>query len=134
MEKIIYLAQFSNILMRKSTVFIDSLSLAREFAHRRGMMRYQKGKITKQENLLIKRAYEDTKKQLGKVICPSCGGSNPIEYKFCRKCGISIRSQVAFSRSIIIRSCPICGNQNSRSYNFCGKCGSPLGRDETRIY
>lgn len=48
-------------------------------------------------------------------ICENCGERNPIDAKFCSKCG-----------SPIIIRCPACGHEMDDGANFCNKCGYKL--------
>ena len=48
-------------------------------------------------------------------ICENCGEKNPIDAKFCSKCG-----------SPIIIRCPACGHEMDDGANFCNKCGYKL--------
>src|SRR5262245_66616489 len=47
--------------------------------------------------------------------CPSCGGVNPPDAKFCAHCG-----------SGLVALCPACGHRNAPSASFCTECGGPL--------
>jgi ribosomal protein L40E len=55
--------------------------------------------------------------KVGELVCKKCGTSNPVDSKFCNKCGSSL--------SLI---CPNCGNQNASDASFCNKCGSKLSK------
>jgi membrane protease subunit (stomatin/prohibitin family) len=49
------------------------------------------------------------------VTCPSCGGANRRDAKFCDHCGGAL--------SIM---CPTCGRPNAPDATFCDECGKPL--------
>ena len=49
------------------------------------------------------------------AICAKCGGTNPVDAKFCDHCGAAL--------SI---GCPSCGHVNEADAAFCAECGKPL--------
>lgn len=52
------------------------------------------------------------------LVCPKCQCKNPIDHKFCQKCGISLTQKV----------CPECGTQVDVSALNCHKCGAKTGK------
>jgi rRNA maturation endonuclease Nob1 len=53
------------------------------------------------------------------VVCLKCGGKNPVENKFCGRCGKALYPPAPVN-------CPSCGTPMPPHMKFCGKCGSPL--------
>ena len=49
--------------------------------------------------------------------CPSCGGENRQDARFCGDCGTSLAVELV---------CPGCGRANQPNQNFCDDCGHPL--------
>ena len=49
--------------------------------------------------------------------CKKCGWSNPIDSKFCNRCGSSLSAV-----------CPNCNNKNPSDAAFCNECGTKLAR------
>ncbi|MFP4474614.1 MAG: protein kinase domain-containing protein [Desulfatibacillaceae bacterium] len=47
--------------------------------------------------------------------CPECGEVNPLDTRFCQKCGRSLDQ--------LFRKCPKCGRENHNRIVFCGHCG-----------
>jgi class 3 adenylate cyclase/tetratricopeptide (TPR) repeat protein len=47
--------------------------------------------------------------------CPSCGGANPDDHRFCGHCG-----------GALAVSCPACGRPSRPGERFCGACGAAL--------
>ena len=47
--------------------------------------------------------------------CKKCGWSNPIDSKFCNRCGTSLSTV-----------CSNCGNKNSSDASFCNECGARI--------
>jgi ribosomal protein L40E len=47
--------------------------------------------------------------------CKKCGWSNPVDSKFCNRCG-----------SPLSAVCPNCGNKNPSDAAFCNECGSKI--------
>jgi len=54
------------------------------------------------------------------LVCPSCGGRNAPDAKFCDDCGVALRL-----------TCASCGTDNAGDATFCRDCGAalPAGRD-----
>jgi serine/threonine protein kinase len=52
------------------------------------------------------------------VGCPSCGHVNPIDMRFCQKCGGDLSS--------LLEKCPKCQRENRKDNEFCGGCGLDL--------
>ena len=50
--------------------------------------------------------------------CPSCGGANPEDKRFCGDCGAPLPVR-----------CRACGSENPQGKNFCGDCGAGLAAD-----
>jgi ribosomal protein L40E len=51
------------------------------------------------------------------LVCKKCGCSNPIDSKFCNKCG-----------SPLSAVCPNCGNKNPSDASFCNECGTRISK------
>ncbi len=50
------------------------------------------------------------------LICNNCHQINPIDAKFCNRCGL-----------MILSTCPICKNSNNLpDSSYCNQCGSPI--------
>jgi uncharacterized membrane protein YvbJ len=49
--------------------------------------------------------------------CPSCGGDNRENAKFCGECAAPLAAALA---------CPRCGTANPKGRRFCDSCGQPL--------
>lgn len=52
------------------------------------------------------------------LVCPKCQCKNPLNHKFCQKCGISLTQKV----------CPECGTQIELSSLNCHECGAKTGK------
>ena len=52
------------------------------------------------------------------LVCPKCQYTNPINHKFCQKCGISLTQ----------KACSECGTQISLSALTCDHCGAKTGK------
>jgi hypothetical protein len=50
-----------------------------------------------------------------RLTCPSCGGDNAPDARFCDDCGAPMR-----------RTCPSCGGDNAPDARFCDDCGREL--------
>ena len=48
--------------------------------------------------------------------CPSCGGANANDGRFCGNCGAAL-----------VASCGSCGSANAVGHKYCGNCGAALG-------
>jgi serine/threonine protein kinase len=53
-----------------------------------------------------------------KVACSKCGTNNPMDVKYCIKCGDDL--------SHLFSKCPKCEKENRIDMEFCGGCGSSL--------
>jgi membrane protease subunit (stomatin/prohibitin family) len=53
------------------------------------------------------------------IICPSCGAENPVDNKFCGKCGKHMQPKKTVP-------CPHCGHLVLEENKFCGNCGKPM--------
>ncbi|HEX5951462.1 MAG TPA: AAA family ATPase [Actinomycetota bacterium] len=53
------------------------------------------------------------------VVCPRCGSSNPVGFRFCGSCGEALE-----------RTCRACGTPSPLGFRFCGACGSALEVEE----
>lgn len=49
--------------------------------------------------------------------CSQCGSDNPMQSRFCRKCGTSLGAHL---------KCPQCGSENPGDFMFCIVCGAGL--------
>ncbi len=58
------------------------------------------------------------------VVCLKCGFRNPIENKFCGRCGKALYPSPPIQ-------CPRCGNFVPLN-NYCGRCGYLLRKAEKR--
>ncbi len=58
------------------------------------------------------------------IGCPSCGHTNPVDVKFCHKCGGDL--------SELFVKCPKCQRDIRRDIEYCGGCG--LARDEHEAF
>src|ERR1700724_3618553 len=47
--------------------------------------------------------------------CPSCGGANAHDGRFCASCGAAL-----------VKSCGACGSANTLGNRYCGNCGAAL--------
>lgn len=52
------------------------------------------------------------------LVCPKCQCKNPLNHKFCQKCGISLTQKV----------CPECGTQIEMGWLNCHECGAKTGK------
>src|SRR5262249_47636693 len=52
-----------------------------------------------------------------RMICPTCGTSNPNNARFCIEWGQPLA---------LPQTCPVCGAGNPQEARFCNQCGSPL--------
>ena len=52
------------------------------------------------------------------LVCPKCQCKNPLNHKFCQKCGISLTQKV----------CPECGTQIEIGGLNCHECGAKTGK------
>ncbi len=52
------------------------------------------------------------------LVCPKCQYKNPINHKFCQKCGTSLTQ----------KACPECGTQINLSALTCDHCGAKTGK------
>lgn len=59
--------------------------------------------------------------QRSEVGCPQCGFENPIDVKFCVKCGGDLSS--------LFFKCSKCGTENRKDIKYCGKCGNDIARE-----
>ncbi|HYA09157.1 MAG TPA: adenylate/guanylate cyclase domain-containing protein, partial [Gaiellaceae bacterium] len=50
------------------------------------------------------------------IACASCGAEQPVDARFCNRCGAPLR-----------RLCPACGSEQVGSALFCSSCGTTLG-------
>lgn len=57
-------------------------------------------------------------RELGRVVCPSCGRAAAAEAAFCQHCGTAMSSRPS--------ACPSCGSDNPPGTNFCHACGQRL--------
>ena len=51
----------------------------------------------------------------GRLTCPSCGGDNAPDARFCDDCGAPMR-----------QTCPSCSGDNAPDARFCDDCGREL--------
>jgi ribosomal protein L40E len=58
---------------------------------------------------------EDEKKE--DLECKKCGWYNPVDSKFCNRCGSSLSAV-----------CPNCGNKNPSDASFCNECGTKISK------
>ena len=56
--------------------------------------------------------------QILMLVCPKCQSKNPLNHKFCQKCGVSLTQKV----------CPKCGVQTELSALNCLECGAKTGQ------
>jgi ribosomal protein L40E len=49
--------------------------------------------------------------------CKKCGWSNPVDSKFCNRCGSSLSAV-----------CPNCNNKNPSDAAFCNECGTKISK------
>lgn len=62
-----------------------------------------------------------------KRICPRCGSSNALHYKYCDQCGSqSLPKESQKGDTLQARYCPHCGKKNPGAANNCVICGSNL--------
>ena len=58
--------------------------------------------------------------------CAACGGSMPVQVRFCRRCGAERGAAIA--KSIVERTdCAACGALLSPGARFCRNCGAVVG-------
>jgi len=50
------------------------------------------------------------------IACASCGAEQPVDARFCNRCGAPL-----------YRLCPACGSEQAGSALFCSSCGTALG-------
>jgi len=55
------------------------------------------------------------------LICQKCAAQNPIENKFCGKCGQSLYPPTQIT-------CQKCGSKMPITMKFCGNCGSETNK------
>jgi membrane protease subunit (stomatin/prohibitin family) len=53
------------------------------------------------------------------IVCPACGGKNPVGTKFCGSCGGSLAPPAKMT-------CPHCKAEIPANLKFCGECGKPI--------
>lgn len=53
------------------------------------------------------------------VICPACGGQNPLGMKFCGSCGGSLAPPAK-------TTCANCKSEIPANFKFCPECGTPV--------
>jgi ribosomal protein L40E len=53
----------------------------------------------------------------GDSECKKCGWSNPVDSKFCNRCG-----------SPLSAVCSNCGNKNPTDAAFCNECGTKISK------
>lgn len=61
------------------------------------------------------------RKRPNKANCPHCGRRNPLEAKFCDRCG----------EQMVYQTCPDCGRRLERGAHYCDSCGT--GQNEGAI-
>jgi len=61
-----------------------------------------------------------------KMICPRCGGQNPVGQQFCGTCGARLFGPQQTQGSQPIYTCPGCGQTVPSGLRFCGNCGTSL--------
>jgi ribosomal protein L40E len=59
------------------------------------------------------------------IVCLRCGGKNPVENKFCGRCGQALYPPPSIQ-------CPKCGSTMPFNVSFCRRCGSLL-KEKTRV-
>lgn len=73
------------------------------------------------------------------MICERCGGENPEDVSFCRRCGHQVgrgpapQPPPSALRAPVPRviSCPRCGAENPADLRYCSTCGTTLPKRET---
>jgi class 3 adenylate cyclase/predicted ATPase len=63
----------------------------------------------------IPASWVETGGEIAVMDCPSCGGANAHDGRFCNACGAAL-----------VRNCAACGNANAPANRYCGHCGAAL--------
>ena len=56
------------------------------------------------------------------ISCPQCGAENPLQSKYCNRCGASFRTETT-------HICPECSSSNPINLLYCDNCGTRLVDD-----
>jgi ribosomal protein L40E len=73
------------------------------------------------ENVKIPGNFQDFHSKFLSRICQSCGISNPVESRFCSKCGDKLLIETIQSKL-----CPKCNTSNDYNSKYCIECGETL--------
>ena len=73
------------------------------------------------ENVKIPGSFQDFHAKYLSRICKSCGNSNPVEARFCSKCGDKLLIE-----SPQVKICQKCNTSNDVTSKYCIDCGAAL--------
>ena len=63
--------------------------------------------------------------------CPTCGAHVPAAVKFCKKCGVPIKTETAPAPAAKVNTCPKCAAPHNTHAKFCRVCGAGLSARTT---
>ena len=73
------------------------------------------------ETVKIPGNFQDFHAKFLSRMCRKCGNSNPVEARFCGKCGDKLLVETPQ-----VKSCMKCNSSNDQNSKFCIGCGAPF--------